>query len=193
MVLENKALKEIFDIVDENGVPTGETIERSIAHEKGIRHATSHVWIMRYHQGKLQILLQKRSMIKDSYPGQYDTSSAGHITAGDDPAHSALRELSEELGIDIRPEELKPIGHFEMYYRKMFHGNWFFDNEYCHVFLVDKEIDVSDLTLQEEEVERVDYFDMDELYKGLHEDDERFCVPIDGVNVLRRYLGLPIW
>ena len=185
--------QEILDVVDENGRPTGDRVERSIAHKEGIRHATSHVWIVRNVDGRLQLLLQKRSMTKDSYPGQYDTSSAGHITAGDDPASSALRELKEELGITLKPEELRPIGHFSMYYRKMFHGDWFFDNEYCHVFLVEKEIDIEELTLQKEEVDRVDYFDMEEVYEGLHENDERFCVPLDGLNVLRTYLGLGIW
>ena len=185
--------QEIFDVVDEKGRPTGDRVERSIAHKEGIRHATSHVWIVRNVDGRLQVLLQKRSMTKDSYPGQYDTSSAGHITAGDDPASSALRELKEELGITLKPEELRSIGHFGMYYRKMFHGDWFFDNEYCHVFLVEKEIDIEELTLQKEEVDRVDYFDMEEVYEGLHENDERFCVPLDGLNVLRTYLGLDIW
>ena len=36
---------EIFDIVDEKGIPTGETIERTQAHEKGVRHRTAHIWI----------------------------------------------------------------------------------------------------------------------------------------------------
>ena len=38
---------ELLDVVDENGIPTGETVERSIAHAKGIRHRTSHVWLLR--------------------------------------------------------------------------------------------------------------------------------------------------
>ena len=36
---------EYIDIVDEQGIPTGETIERSIAHSKGIRH----IWIAVLH------------------------------------------------------------------------------------------------------------------------------------------------
>ena len=38
---------EIFDIVDENGNPTGQTIERSLAHTNGVRHRTVHIWIAR--------------------------------------------------------------------------------------------------------------------------------------------------
>ena len=73
---------ELLDVVDENGIPTGETVERSIAHAKGIRHRTSHVWLLRRRSEGVEVLLQKRSDNKDSFPGCYDTSSAGHIRRG---------------------------------------------------------------------------------------------------------------
>lgn len=80
---------EWLDVVDDQGNPTGETVERTKAHQKGIRHRTAHVWLMREHQGKVEILLQKRSAGKDSHPGCYDISSAGHIPAGVDWLSSA--------------------------------------------------------------------------------------------------------
>ena len=97
---------EIFDIVDENGIPTGETIQRTVAHDKGIRHRTAHIWIVRNTDNGCEVLLQQRSYNKDSFPGRYDTSSAGHIRAGDEPLDSALRELGEELGIKAEPAAL---------------------------------------------------------------------------------------
>ena len=90
---------EYLDIVDENGLPTGRTVARDTAHSEGIRHRTAHVWIVRGDKARREVLLQKRSMEKESFPGLYDTSSAGHIPAGDEPLMSALRELKEELGI----------------------------------------------------------------------------------------------
>ena len=73
---------EYFDVVDEAGQPTGKTVSRENAHTYGILHRTAHVWIVRQADARLQVLLQKRSMEKDSFPGLYDTSSAGHIPAG---------------------------------------------------------------------------------------------------------------
>ena len=73
---------EILDVVDETGAPTGETVERAEAHREGVRHRTAHVWIARNRNGRIQLLLQKRCMQKDSFPGCYDISSAGHIPAG---------------------------------------------------------------------------------------------------------------
>ena len=46
-----------------------------------------------------ELLLQKRSHDKDSFPDCYDISSAGHVPAGSSVLDSAIRELSEELGI----------------------------------------------------------------------------------------------
>jgi len=53
-------------------------------------HRTSHVWLLREKQGKIQVLLQKRSETKESLPGCYDISSAGHIPAGMDFVESAI-------------------------------------------------------------------------------------------------------
>ena len=49
---------ELFDVVDENGMPTGEIIERSEAHRLGKPHRTSHVWIVRKKGERVEILLQ---------------------------------------------------------------------------------------------------------------------------------------
>jgi len=99
-------MEEIFDIIDTQGNPTGETVTREKAHAEGIPHRTAHIWIIREKYGRTEVLLQKRSMNKDSFPGKFDTSSAGHIQAGDEPLESALRELGEELGIQATPEQL---------------------------------------------------------------------------------------
>ena len=76
---------EYLDIVDENGMPTGEIVFRDTAHKEGLRHRTAHVWVVRKTEKGYDVLLQKRSMEKESFPGLYDTSSAGHIPAGEEP------------------------------------------------------------------------------------------------------------
>ena len=95
-VLDGREL-ELFDICDEKGEPTGEVMERGMVHHYGKMHRTAHIWIVnRMPDGSYQVLLQKRSKKKDSYPGCYDISSAGHIHAGDSYLPSARRELAEE-------------------------------------------------------------------------------------------------
>ena len=41
------SMPEMLDIVDENGIPTGRSVPRTVAHAEGLRHRTSHVWIVR--------------------------------------------------------------------------------------------------------------------------------------------------
>ena len=88
-------MAEFLDIVDMTGTPTGEIVDRETAHREGILHRTSHLWILRRCNGVTEVLLQKRSKSKDSFPGCYDISSAGHIPAGIEWKESALRELKK--------------------------------------------------------------------------------------------------
>ncbi|MCQ5081240.1 NUDIX hydrolase, partial [Gemmiger formicilis] len=58
-------MPEMLDIVDENGLPTGRAVPRTQAQAEGLRHRTSHVWILRKIQGRVQVLLQMRCAGKD--------------------------------------------------------------------------------------------------------------------------------
>ncbi len=181
---------EWFDVCDEKGMPTGEVVERTEAHAKGICHRTAHIWVIRQVEGVYQVLLQKRSSTKDSFPGRWDTSSAGHIQAGDEPLVSAQRELEEELGIHAEGSDLKPIGTFYINYQKEFYGKIFHDNEVAFVFIYDEDVDITKLTLQEEEVEAVDWFPFEKVMQGILEHDKTYCVPKEGLELLGQHLGL---
>ena len=181
---------EYFDICDENGMPTGEIISREDAHRDGIRHRTAHVWVIRQVNGRTQILMQKRSENKDSFPGMYDTSSAGHIPAGDEPLDSALRELEEELGIKAAGEQLTYAGSFSDQYEKEFHGKLFRDNEVARVYVYREPVDINDLRIQESELSEVRWFDMQEVWDEIQVNRDRFCVPRAGLKVLMEYLAV---
>lgn len=177
---------ELLDIVDENGNPIGKTVDRSIAHENGIRHRTAHVWILRFCDGVEEVLLQKRSMNKDSFPGRYDTSSAGHILAGTKPLDSAIRELKEELGINAKPEDLLYAGTFNVDYEKNFHDKEFKDKEIAFVYIYLKRVKIDELTIQKEELEQVEWFDIKEVISGCKEHNQKFCVPLNGLMLAKR-------
>ena len=117
--------------------------------------------ISKKENGRYKVLLQKRAMNKDSFPGRYDTSSAGHIQAGDEPLESALRELGEELGIKAEASDLDFAGTFRIQYEKEFHGKMFRDNEVAFVFVYQKPVDIADLTIQKEELDGVSWFDLE--------------------------------
>ena len=120
--------------------------------------------------------------------GFYDTSSAGHIPAGDEPVESALRELQEELGITATASDLHYAGMFRIRYEKEFHGSLFRDNEVTRVYVYDKSVDITTLTLQASEVDAVRWFPLEEVWEEIKTDRSRFCVPTGGLKVLRDYL-----
>ncbi|MCB1064101.1 MAG: ribosomal RNA small subunit methyltransferase A [Verrucomicrobiae bacterium] len=84
---------EVFDVVDENDVVTGQST-RAEVHAQGLLHRAVHVLVF---NPKGEVYLQKRSMLKDTHAGKWDSSSSGHLDAGEDYAAAAIRELNEEL------------------------------------------------------------------------------------------------
>lgn len=178
---------EILDIVDEHGNPTGETVERSAAHAKGIRHRTSHVWIYRIKDGRPQILLQKRCLTKDSFPGKYDISSAGHIPAGDGYEESAVRELKEELGVEISAERLIPCGHKTIDWKDEFHGIPYHDCQVTKIFLLRLDgYEEADFTVQESEVESVRWMDFAACVEAVRNDTIPHCIDLAELKKLAR-------
>ena len=70
---------EIFDVVDEHDRVTGQT-SRFTVHGQNLRHRAVHIFVF---NASGDLFLQKRSRWKDKHPGQWDSSAAGHVNAGD--------------------------------------------------------------------------------------------------------------
>ena len=89
---------ELIDICDENNNLINVQKTKSEAHKNGLWHRASHIWI---YNSNGEILLQLRAKEKPLYPDMWDISAAGHISAGEDPITSGLREVKEEIGLEI--------------------------------------------------------------------------------------------
>lgn len=176
---------EMLDVVDKNGNPTGEVVERSIAHSKGIMHRTSHVWILRKRDGAVEILLQQRSSDKDAFPGCYDISSAGHIPAGVDYIPSAIRELEEELGVTATKEEFIFCGDRSVDWDDVFHGVEFHDRQYSRVFCIWKDMDYEDFKLQEEEVDGILWMNFDECIEAVKNNTIKHCILVEELMMVK--------
>lgn len=88
---------ELFDVVDERDEVIGQAT-RAEVHRSKLWHRAVHAWVFNA-QG--QVFLQKRSMLKDMAPGRWDSSCSGHLDAGEGYDAAIVRELGEEIGLEL--------------------------------------------------------------------------------------------
>ncbi len=98
---------EYYDIVDHNDKPLGYTADFDEARRRGLWRRGVHV-IIYTEDGK--IVMQKRTANLILYPGEIEVSVGGGVNAGETPAMAAVREVKEELGLDISGYKLNFIG-----------------------------------------------------------------------------------
>ena len=99
-----------------------------------------------------------------------------------------LMRLKEELGISATPEQLHFAGTFPISFAKEFHGKMFRDEEIAFVYIYDHPVEIDRLTLQKEEVEEVQWFDLEETYQQCRQHRDKFCVPLGGLQLVREFI-----
>jgi isopentenyldiphosphate isomerase len=100
---------ELFDVVDEYGRPTGVAKPRAEVHRDGDWHCAVHVWVVLRAAAGARLVLQRRSLGKDTWPGGVDVAVGGHLRAGEGAAE-ALRESEEEIGLALALSDVVPLG-----------------------------------------------------------------------------------
>ena len=158
--------EEYFDILDENGNKTGKKKLRKEVHRDGDWHKSIHIWIINDNN---EILLQRRCATKDSYPNMLDISCAGHLTSGDDSITGALRELKEELNLDISKEELEFIKTLKKP-SKVTTG--FINNEFNDIYILRTNKSIDDMKYQEEEISEIMYIPYNEFREMVKKEDK---------------------
>lgn len=151
----------MFDICNEDGSSAGYQASRTEAHQKGLWHKTVHVWIGNRNG---ELLLQKRSMSKEVFPGCWDVSCAGHIDSGESNVEAAIRELHEELGISASQNELMYL--FSMVQQFTISHKFIIDNEIADVFLLKRKIEYVDVCVGKDEVTGVRFVNSSDLIEG---------------------------
>jgi len=134
------------DLYDENRKLTGETIYKGEPIPEGKYIIVILVTIQ---NSKGEFLVQKRSKQKD---GKY-AFTGGHVKTGETSIEGMMAEIQEEIGVKVKPEELELI-----YSGREDSAQVFFD-----LYYMKKDLDISDLVLQEEEVESVQWNTIEEI------------------------------
>lgn len=167
---------ERLAVFGEDGRPTGEGVSRSVAHETGVLHGASHIYVRKWEGDRLFLLLQRRSPGKDSYPGCLDVSSAGHIEFGSDHLDTALKELGEELGLSETADGLVELFSQTVCSESEFRGRPFLDREVNRIYLLRRIPAAEELHLQPEELSEVVWMDAEEVLRRLDAGDPELCM-----------------
>ena len=131
---------ELVDLYDENRVPLGKTAERYSKKKHGEYRMVVHVCVFD-HEGRL--LIQQRAPEKHIWPGRWDVSVGGGVDAGETSRQGAEREVREELGYALDLTGVRPSVTVN------------FDGGFDDFFLVVRDVELSALHLQAEEVSEV--------------------------------------
>ncbi len=167
---------ELFDILTPDGERIGAVKRRGDVHRDGDWHGSVHIWAVRELDGDIEVLVQKRSADKDSYPNCYDAAATGHIDAGEDALGAALRELGEELGIDAKPSDLILLDRISVSEDNIFNGKRFINNEICWVYLYNAEIFPDDIRFEEAEISAVEWQNAEDILDALDNCDSNYCL-----------------
>lgn len=154
---------EILDQVDKDGNVIGQAPRHVFHSNPSMIHPVVHCWVF---NKKGEVLWQQRSLQKATSPGKWDMSCGGHILSGHNAEETIVRELDEELGLKNIKCTL-----VDRYIR----GNEK-QTEFVYLYFAIADVDVSELTLQEIEVEKVEWIDpslaQDMVLKGERESTE---------------------
>ena len=148
---------ELFDLYTADREKTGRTMERGGVHPKGFYRLVVHVCIFDS-QGRM--LIQQRQPFKKGWSNLWDISVGGCAIAGDDSRAAAERETREELGLAVDLTGERPS--MTIYWERGF-------DDY---YIVNRDVDVSTLHLQYEEVQQVKWATLEEILEMI--DDGRF-------------------
>lgn len=150
---------EIFDIVNDHDEVIGQAPRREV-HARGLWHRAVHVLVF---NARGEVFLQKRSMLKDTAKGKWDSSSSGHVDSGEDYDACAVRELREEISLTVAQA---PRRLFKIDARK--ETGW----EFCWVYRCESE---GPFILHPDEIETGAWFSPDTVTKWVAEKPDDFA------------------
>ena len=153
------------DLYDENKKLTGEIIFKGEKVPKGKYYITVIIFIQ---NTKEEFLIQKRTLKKD---GKWATTG-GHPVAGESSKQGIITEVREELGIKINEKNIELFKTIKT------------EDDFVDIYYLKIDVDLNEITIQEEEVEDVKWASIEEINsligEGLflppHIDFYKFCL-----------------
>lgn len=156
---------EMLEIIDDiTGDVIGLAPRKKCHGDPSLVHRSVHVVV---YASNGDILLQKRKMTKDIQPGKWDTACGGHLDPGETFETAAVRELAEELGLNLPTESFRYL--FDYKVRNTI------ESENVRVFAITSD---GPFQPQESELDGVQFYPQDVLKKRLEAGDTDDLTPL---------------
>ncbi len=152
-------MAEKIDVLDEYGIRTGEILSRKEIHAQGKIHRAVHLYLF---DKSNNLLLQRRSMDVDHYPGMFSISMTGHIDAGESSGQTVRRELKEELGLESTNAEIDFLFSFR---QDAEISPTYIDRQFNDVYACWADFTIKDIKIQFKEVSEVKLVPFEEFNK----------------------------
>ncbi len=159
--------EEYCDILDNKGQKTGEVAPYSDVHKKGLIHRAVIVILLSLDK---KILLQKRALTMSAFPGLWDFSATGHVSAGETAVEAAKKETLEEIGLDFPLNSFEHL--FEIDNNFVLNNGTYINNEFQDTFLIrtDSSEDVLIKNIDKKEVLDTKWVSLDDFVKWANDD-----------------------
>jgi len=144
---------ELCDIVDSHGNPIGRIVERGTVLKPGEFYPVIHVWIRDENNN---YLIQQRALHLASGPGVWCTT-VGYVISGEESVDGAIREVSEELGLELSQSHLRHIDQHVL------------DNRFEDIWLTEISRDSIGTLVLSDEVADYKWISRDELEEWVHQ------------------------
>ena len=153
---------ETFDLYNKHGQKLNKTMQRGTKNNPGEYHKVVHIW---FKNSNNEYLVQQRNKLTDKVPFQW-APTAGSVITNESVITGAIRETKEEIGLDILESDLIHKGSLFIDHGSLDKGH---SNYIIEVFLVHKDINISDLLLDNLEVKDVQYMSISEIIDRIKE------------------------
>lgn len=163
--------EELIEVLDENGNGTGIIKHKFEIKEKGLFHRGISICILNKNN---EIVMHKRSSNKKVYPNLWSCFVRGHVKAHENSIDTCIREVNEELGINLDIHNIKFLytsKNIEKNPNKNYINNIFFDN-----YITTVDVGLSDLKLQDDEVSEAKLISYSE-FKNLVNNNSNILTP----------------
>ena len=177
-------MSELFDVLNENGDFTNQIETREECHNRGLWHKAVVVFIVSMDNKK--ILLQQRSANKKLWPNLWDITAGGHVLTGEFGYQTVIREIKEEIGINITKNDLEFIGGTKS---ENISGN-IINRHFNEFYIVHKDVDINNIVLQEEEVQDIKWFNKEEVISKINDNYKDLTDKVGCWNYLLKFFEI---